>query len=152
MGGRERYSFNCWKARTHSSVHSNPLHLFNNWTKGLHLSTDQEMNQFRVAVILVSFFTFLGFQGGCRLLISLIWSGLTSISQCITMYPRNFTDLTPKEHLEALSHNLRLLKISKIFPRSLTCSDSNLLLTTMLSIYTSIFLPSCGSNILVIIL
>ena len=42
--------------------------------------------------------------------------------------------LTPKEHLEALSHSLCLLKISKIFSRSLICSDSNLILTTMSSI------------------
>ena len=152
MGGRERYSFNCWKARTHSSVHSNPFHLFNNWKKGLHIFADREMNRFKAVVIPVSFWTSLRFWGGCKLLIALIWSVLTSISRCVTMYPKNFLDLTPKEHLEALSCSLCLLKISKIFLRLLMCSDSNLLLTTISSIYTSIFLPSCGSNILVIVL
>ena len=133
MGGRDRYSFNYWKTKIHSSVHSNPFHLFNNWKKGLHLFADREMNQFRAVVIPVNFRTSLGFRGGCKLSIALIWSRLTSIPRCVTMYPKNFPDLTPKEHLEALSRSLCLLKISKIFPRLLICLDSNLLLTTMSS-------------------
>jgi len=76
------------------------------------------MNQFKVAVIPVSFWTSLGFQGGYKLLITLIWSGLISIPQCVTMYPKNFPDPTPKEHLKALSRSLCFLKILKIFPRS----------------------------------
>ena len=56
-----------------------PFFLLINKKKGLHRSADREMNLFKAAVIPVSFYTFLGFQGDCKLLIALIWSGLTSI-------------------------------------------------------------------------
>ena len=134
MGGRDRYSFNCWKARTHSSIHSNPFHLFSNWKKGLHLSAYREMNRFNAAFIPISFWTSLGFHSGCKSLITLIWSRLTSIPKCVTMYPKNFPNPTPKEHLEALRRSLCLLNILKISLRSLTCLDSVLLFTTISSI------------------
>ena len=64
---------------SHSSVHSNHFHLLINKKKGLHLSADREMNLFKTAAILINFCISLGFRGDCKLLISLIWSGLTSI-------------------------------------------------------------------------
>ena len=72
IGGRDKYSLSCWKANAHSLVHSNPYHLFIKRKKGLHLSTDREINQFKAAAIPVSFWTSLGFRGGCKLLMALI--------------------------------------------------------------------------------
>ena len=60
IGGRERYSLSRWKAKAHSSVHSNPFHLLINRKKGLHWSANQEINRFKATVIPVSFYTFLG--------------------------------------------------------------------------------------------
>ena len=81
----ERYSLSCWNAKAHSSVHSNPFHLFINKKKGLHLSADREINWFKAVVILVSFWTSLGFRGSCKLFITLTWLGLTSIPRWVTM-------------------------------------------------------------------
>ena len=86
------------------------------------------------AIIPVSFCTSFGFRGGCKLLMALILSGFTSIPLWVTMYPRNFPDPTPKEHLDAFKRNLCLLRISKMFIRSVRCSDTNLLFTTISSI------------------
>ena len=109
IDGRDRYSLSYLKAKAHSSVHSNPFHLFIKRKKGLHLSADREINRFKTAVILVSFWISLGFRGGFKLLMALIWSGLTSCNLCF-------------------------LRISKIFPRSPTCSNATMLFTTMSSI------------------
>jgi len=43
------------KGQAHSSVHSNPFHLFNDWKKGRHMFADREMNRFKAAIIPVSF-------------------------------------------------------------------------------------------------
>ena len=131
MGGQDRYCLSCWNATTHSLDHSNSFHLCSQRKKGLHLSADLDMNRFKAAIILASFCTSLGFRGGCKLLMTLIWSGFTSILLWVTMYPKNFPKPTPKEHLDAFSHNLCSLKISKILVRSPTCLDTNLLFTTM---------------------
>ena len=40
--------------------------------KGLHLFANRKINQFKAAVILVNFWTSLGFRGDCKLLIALI--------------------------------------------------------------------------------
>ena len=134
MGGRDKYCLSCWNATTHSSIHSNSFHLCSKRKKGLHLSADLDMNRFKAVIILVSFCTSLGFRGGCKLLIALIWSEFTSIPLWVTMYPKNFPERTPKEHLDIFRCNLCSLRISKMFVRSPTCSDTNLLFTTMSSI------------------
>ena len=61
----------------HFSVHSKLFHLLINKKKGLHLFADRDMNLFKAATIPVSFCTSLGFRGAHKLLIALIWSGLT---------------------------------------------------------------------------
>ena len=43
IGGQDRYSLSCWKAKAHSSVHSNLFNLFNKRKKGLHLSIEREI-------------------------------------------------------------------------------------------------------------
>ena len=134
MGGCNRYCLSYWNATTHSSNHSNYFHLCSKRKKGLHLSTDLDMNRFKTAIILVSLCTSLGFRGCCKLLIALIWCGFTSIPLWVTMYPKNFPKPTPKEHLDVFKHNLCSLKISKTLVRSITCLDTNLLFTTMSSI------------------
>ena len=44
----------------HYSVHSKPFHLLINKKKGLHLSANRNMNQFKAAAIPVNFYTSLG--------------------------------------------------------------------------------------------
>ena len=134
MGGRDRYCLNCWNAITHSSGHSNSFHLCSKRKKCLHMSADPDMNRFKVAIIPVSFCTFLGFEGGFKLLMALIWYGFTSIPLWVTMYPKNFPEPTPKEHLDAFRRSLCSLRISKMLVRSPMCSDTNLLFTTISSI------------------
>ena len=134
MDGCDRYCLSCWNATTHSSNHSNSFHLCNKRKKGLHLFVDLDMNRFKAAIIPVSFYTSLRFRGGCKLLITLIWSGFTSIPLWVTMYPKNFPEPTPKEHLDAFRRSLCSLRNSKMLVRSITCSDTNLLFTTMSSI------------------
>ena len=134
MGGQDRYCLSCWNATTHSSDHSNSFHLSSKRKKGLHLFADLDMNRFKAAIIPVSFCTSLGFRGGYKLLITLIWSGFTSILLWVTMYPKNFPEPTPKEHLDVFRRSLCSLRISKMLVRSITCSDTNLLFTTMSSI------------------
>ena len=134
MGGCDRYCLSYWNATAHSSDHSNSFRLCSKKKKGLHLSADLDMNRFKVAIIPVSFCTSLGFRGGCKLLIALIWSGFISIPLWVTMYPKNFLEPTPKEHLDTFRRNLCSLRISKMLVRSITCSDTNLLFTTMSSI------------------
>ena len=134
MGRRDRYCLSCWNAITHLSDYSNSFHLCSKRKKGLHLSADLDMNRFKATIIPVSFCTSLGFRGGCKLLMALIWSGFTSIPLWVTMYPKNFPEPTPKEHLDAFRRNLCSLRISKMLVRSPTCSDTNLLFTTMSSI------------------
>ena len=151
MGGWDRYHLSSWNAMTHSSDHSNSFHLCSRRKKCLHLSADLDINRFRAAIIPVNFCTSLGFRGGYQLLMALIWSGFTSISLLVTISPRNFPKPTQKEHLDAFKCSLCFLRISKILVRSVKYSDTNLLFTTMSSIYTSTFLPSYSSNILVII-
>ena len=112
---------------THSSNHRNSFHICNRRKKGLHLSANLDINRFKAAIIQVSFCTSFGFWGGCKLLIALVWSGFISIPLWVTIYPRNFPDPTPKEHLDAFRRNLCHLKISKMFKRSAKCSDTNLL-------------------------
>ena len=131
MGGRDRYCLSCWNAITHLSDYSNFFHLCSKRKKGLHLSTDLDMNRFKATIIPVSFCTSLGFRGGCKLLMALIWSGFTSIPLWVTMYPKNFPEPTPKEHLDAFRRNLCSLRISKMLVRFPTCLDTNLLFTTM---------------------
>ena len=58
---QERYSLSYLKAKAHSSIHSNPFHLFINKKKDLHLFVDREINRFKVAVISLSLCTSLGF-------------------------------------------------------------------------------------------
>ena len=128
MGGCDRYCLSCWNATIHSSDYSNSFHLCSKRKKGLHLSADLDMNRFKAAIIPISLCTSLGFQGGCKLLIALIWSGFTSIPLWVTMYPKNFPKPTPKEHLDAFRRSLCSLRISKMFVRSLrvwtpTCSS-----------------------------
>ena len=118
MGGWDKYRLSSWNATTHSSNHSNSFHLCSRRKKGLHLSLDLDINRFKAAIISVSFCTSLGFRGGCKLLMALIWSGFTSIPLWVTMYPKNFLELTPKEHLDAFKRSLCFLRISKIFARS----------------------------------
>ena len=72
MGGRDRYSLSYWNAMAHFSVHLNPFHLCSKRKKGLHLSADLDINQFKAAVIPVNFWTSMGFRGGCKLLMALI--------------------------------------------------------------------------------
>ena len=134
MGGRDRYCLSCWNATTHSSIHSNSFHLCSKRKKGLHLSADLDMNQFKAAIIPISLCTSLGFRDGCKLLMALIWSGFTSILLWVTMYPKNFPKPTPKVHLDAFKRNLYSLRISKMLVRSPTCSDTNLVFTTISSI------------------
>ena len=134
MGGRDRYCLSCWNAITHSSDHLNTFYLYSKRKKGLHLSADLDMNRFKAAIIPVSFCTSLGFRGGCRLLMALIWSRFTSIPLWVTMYSKNFPEPIPKEHLDTFRRNLCSLKTLKILVRSSTCSDTNLLFTTMSSI------------------
>ena len=134
MGGCNRYCLSYWNATTHSSDHLNSFHLCSKRKKGLHLSADLDMNRFKGAIIPVSFCTSLGFRGGCKLLIALIWSRFNSIPLWVTIYPKNFPEPTPKEHLDAFRRSLRSLRISKMLVRSITCSDTNLLFTTMSSI------------------
>ena len=134
MGGCDRYCLSCWNATTHSSDHLNSFHLCSKRKKSLHLSADLDMNRFKAAIILVSLCTSLGFRGGCKLLIALIWSGFISIPLWVTMYPKNFPEPTPKEHLDAFKRSLCSLRNSKMLVRSITCSDTNLLFTTMSSI------------------
>ena len=86
---------------THSSNHWNSFHLCSRRKKGLHLSVDLDINRFNTTIIPVSFCTSFGFRGGYKLLMALIWSGFTSIPLWVTIYPRNFPDPTPKEHLDA---------------------------------------------------
>ena len=90
MDGRDRYCLSCWNATTHSSDHSNSFHLCSKRKKGLHLSADLDMNRFKATIIPVSFCTSLGFRGGCKLLMALIWFGFTSIPLWVTMYPKTF--------------------------------------------------------------
>ena len=134
MGECDRYCLNCWNATTHSSDHSNSFHLCSKRKKGLHLSTDLDMNRFKAVIIPVSFCISLGFRGGCKLLIALIWSGFTSIPLWVTMYPKNYLEPTPNEHLDVFRRSLCSLRISKMLVRSITCSDTNFLFTTMSSI------------------
>ena len=56
----------------HSSVHSKHFHLLINKKKGLHLSTDQDMNLFKAAATPQNFYTSLEFRGDRKLLIVLI--------------------------------------------------------------------------------
>ena len=56
----------------HSSVHSKPFYLLINRKKGLHLSANRDMILFKEVAISVNFYTSLGFQGDCKLLIALI--------------------------------------------------------------------------------
>ena len=72
----------------------------------MHLSANQDMNLFKAAAIPVSFCTSFGFREVRKLLIALIWSGLTSIPLWVTMYPKNLPDPTPNEHLEAFKRSL----------------------------------------------
>lgn len=135
-----------------SLVHSKFFHLWRSLKKGLQWSVDWEINLFRVAVVPVNLCTVLGFWGGCRSFMALIWSGLTSIQRWEIMYPRKLLELTPKEHLEVLRLSLCFLSTENTLPRSLRCSETYLLFTTMSSMYVSTFCPSWDSNILITIL
>ena len=108
MGGWDKYYLSSWNAMTHSSDHSNSFHLHSRRKKGLHLSVDLDINRFKAAIIPVSFCTSLGFRGGCKLLMALIWSGFTLIPLWLTMYPKKFPEPTPKEHLDAFKTQLVL--------------------------------------------
>ena len=147
--GREQedVTSNSSKAATHSSVHSKFFHLWRSWKNGWHRSTYREINLFKTAVIPISFCTSLGFRGGCKSLIALIWSGLTSIPRCVVMYPKNFLKLTLKEHLDALRQNLCFLSTENTSYRSFKGSETCLLFTTISSMYALIILPICDSNI-----
>ena len=150
MGRCDRYYLSCWNATTYSSDHLNSFHLCSKRKKGLHLSTDLDMNRFKAAIIPVSFCTSLGFRGDCKLLMALFWSGFTSIPLWVTIYPKNFLEPTPKEHLDAFKRSLCSLRIRKCLwdplrVRTPTCSSPPC------HQYRLQRLPNCGSNILVII-
>ena len=108
MGECDRYCLSCWNAIAHSSDYSNSFHLCSKRKKGLHLSADLDMNRFKTAIIPVSFCTSLGFRGGCKLLIALIWSGFTSIPLWVTMYPKKFPEPTPKKTFRCIQTQLVL--------------------------------------------
>lgn len=119
--GCDRYCFSSSKATTHSSVHSKFFHLWRSWKNSRHRSADLEMNLFKVAIVLISFCTSFGFRGGCKYLIALMWSGLTSIPWCVIMLPKNFPELTPKDHLDEFRCNLCILSTENTFFKSPKC-------------------------------
>ena len=110
---------------THSLDHRNYFHLRNRRKKSLHLSANLDINRFKAAIIPVSFCTSFGFRGGYKLLIALIWYGFASIPLWVTMYRRNFPDLTPKEHLDVTCASSEFQKCLKdlLSARTPTCSS-----------------------------
>ena len=65
---------------------------------------------------------------------------------------KNFLKLTQKEHLDAFKRSLCFLNIENTSSRSLKCSETCLLFTSISSMYTSTFFPIYTSNIRVTIL
>ncbi|WZZ61287.1 hypothetical protein YC2023_061394 [Brassica napus] len=71
------------------------------------------MNLLKAAILPVNFCTSFTFIGEGMEWIALIWSGLASMPRWVTIYPRNFPELTPNEHLAGLSFMLYLQRVEK---------------------------------------
>lgn len=73
------------------------------------------MNRLTAAAIPVNFWTSLMLHGAWMFFMALIFCGSASISRCVTKNLRNFLEVTPKTHLEALSLVFYLLRMSNTY-------------------------------------
>ena len=137
MGGYVRQCLISSNASSQSLLHPITLALFNVRKKGLNLFINRAMKHPSAAKQPVRHCSFLLQLGADASMTALIWFGLTSISLCVTMNPKNLPALTPKAHLVGLSFMLYPLIKIKISSKCWACSLLVLLFTTKSSIYTS---------------
>ena len=83
-----------------SVVHSNLSCHFRSLKKGNPRSPSLDKNRFKVAKQPVSFWTSLMVAGASIAMMALIFSGLASIPQLLTMNPSSFPEGTPKTGAE----------------------------------------------------
>ena len=144
-GGLLKYHFNSWNAASHLLVHVKAC--LRVLKKGRHLSVTLETKWLRAATLLVSFCTSLTFLGEVMSSMAFTFFGLASIPCYNTIKPRNFPEETPNKHFvgfNLIRYHLKVLKVSSRLSKWLYTS---FLLTSMSSMYTSIFLPICLLNI-----
>ena len=145
-GGLLRYRLSSWKNASRSSVQAKAW--FNVLKKGGHLSVALETNLLRAAILLVSFWTFLTVLGYVMLNMACTFFGFASIPLWDIMNLKNFLEDTSKAHLLGFNFIWYCQRVANVSFRSSKWTSSSLLLTSMSSIYTSIFLPICLLNIL----
>lgn len=103
------------------------------------------LKEANLSVNLCTSFTLVSWSG----MSSLILSGFTLIPLCETKNPKNIPESTPNTHFFGLSFMLCFLRMSKVSQSCFKLSAPFKYLTNMPSIYTSIVLPICFSNILI---
>ena len=86
-----------------SVVYSNLSCHFSSLKKGKPHSPSLDKNRFKAAMQLVSFWMSLMVAGASMAMMALIFSGLASIPQLLTMNPSSFPEGTTKTHLVGLS-------------------------------------------------
>lgn len=138
-GGFAKCDFSCWKACSHSSVHSNFLLPRRRLKNGMHLSVARHINLLSAATRPIKLCTSLCLRGEGMSIKALIFAGLASMPRALTINPKNFPDTTPKVHFRGFNFKLYHLKVANISSRSQACSPTVLDLTSMSSTYTSIF-------------
>ena len=115
--------------------------------KGKHLSVALEMNLWRATILPVSDYTFLTIFGDDISKMAFTFFGLAFIPLYDTKKPRNFPEDTPNVHLVKFNFILYCLSVSKVSLRSSKWLSYSLLLSSILSTYTSTFLLIYLSNI-----
>lgn len=96
-----------------------------------HLSVSFKINRLRVTTLPASHYTSFIVRGDFMLKIASTFSGLTSISRCKTMNPKNFPGDTLKVHFAGLSFNQYFLKVRSVSSRSSMCFLDFMLFTNM---------------------
>ena len=139
----------CYQGLIHFSFHpawSTPLRVAKN---GFRRSVNREMNRPKAANRPVSYCTPFLEMGAGEYRIALSCAGFSSIPLCVTMKPKNRPTLTLKAHFKGLSFIPYALRRSKASCRCVVWFGRSFDFTSILSIYTSMVLPSNGLNILV---
>ena len=142
IGGFFKCVFSCWKACSHSSIHSDFLLPRRMLKKGMHLSVARDINLFSAATQPVRLCTSLCLRGEGMFIKALILAGLASIPRALTMNPRNFPNATPKVHFKGFRFMQYRLRVTKTSSRSRACLFVILDLTSISSTYTSMFRPT----------
>ena len=144
----KRYTFNDWKASFASLSHTKFARFRRMGKNGWHLAADFDMKHPKAAMHLVNRWTSLIFYGAFTSSTSLTLSVFTSIPRLLIIKPRNLLDRATKTHFLRLSFMPYFQRISNIPRKSLSCFASCMVLTIILSTYTSMVFPRRGSKIL----